>query len=206
MHGSVNAELNRRGCAPSRGLLALALLLGAPSVLAAGFLVQDAAIDLVEGVYRLDARFETDLSDAALEALENGVPLTVILEIQVLRGRKYLWDKRVASLEARQRVELHPLSRQYLLKNLNSGATRTYPRLEETLAALGNIVDFPMLDGHLLEHGEVYTLRLRARIDIKSLPPAVRPWAYVTSGWRLKSEWHHLPLAHVSRQADAGPP
>ena len=58
----------------------LALLLGllwVISGLAASFEVSSATTQLEGGVYRLSAQIEYRLSNVALDALQNGVPLTV---------------------------------------------------------------------------------------------------------------------------------
>jgi hypothetical protein len=53
----------------------------------AGFEVISASTRLEGGVYRLSAQIEYRFSNPALEALQNGVPLTVELEMEVRRRR-----------------------------------------------------------------------------------------------------------------------
>ena len=56
--------------------------------------------------------------------------------------------------------------------------------------ALGTIADFPLLDAYLLEGEKHYMLYVRARLDIEALPSPLRPLAYLSSLWRLESEWY----------------
>ena len=149
---------------------------------------------LVDGVYFVNASFLFDFSDEALEALDNGVALTVRIDMRVLRARRLLWDERVAALSARRRLRLHPLSALYVLENLNTGAKRTFRNLDEALSALTTVADFPMLDAHLLAGDERYSVQLRARLDIEALPAPLRPLAYLSSLWRLGSDWYTRPL------------
>lgn len=158
-----------------------------------GFEVRDARTRLVDGVHRLDANIDFEFSPEALHAMDNGVPLTVLVEIEIWRERRLL-DKRVAKLLARYRIETHPLSNHYVLKNLNSGETRTYRSFDEMNAKLGTISDLPMLDDQLLRDDRRYNLRLRARLDIEALPAPLRPVAYLSSPWRLTSEWYEWSL------------
>jgi hypothetical protein len=42
--------------------------------------------------------------------------------------------------------------------------------------------------------GEAYQLRLRADLEIESLPLPLQPLAYLGRGWRLTSGWTQWPL------------
>lgn len=175
----------------------LALLLGllwASGGWAAGFEVTNAATRLEGGVYRLNAQIEYRLSKAALEALQNGVPLIVDIEIEVRRRRSWLWDETVHALTQRFRLEYHELSQQYLVSNLNSGERRAFPTRTAALGFMGRIQDFPLLDRSLLAENERYEGALRVRLDIEALPAPLRLLAYLSDDWRLTSEWHAWPL------------
>lgn len=159
----------------------------------AGFRVREATTRVVDGVYLLDATIDYGFSRESLEAIENGVPVTVVVEVEVMRERK-LFDKRVASLKARYRLERHVLTDLYVVRNLNSGETRTYRDFDDMTRGLGAIRGFPMIDRHLLLPGHRYLLRMRARLDIEALPSPLRPLAYLNSLWRLESDWYEWPI------------
>lgn len=171
----------------------------APDTIEAGFDIRNAKTKLANGVYLLDADISFVFSEDALEAIENGVPVTIVLEMQVLRERGFVWDnlwwdKNVAQLEAKLRIETRPLSNNYLLKNLNSGETQVFGSFTELVVGLGKIRDFPLLDEHLIGDEGRYYLRLRALLDIESLPSPMRPLAYLSSLWRLQSDWYEWPI------------
>jgi hypothetical protein len=171
----------------------------APDEIQAGFDIRNARTKLVDDVYLLDADISFVFSEDALEAIENGVPVTIILEMQVLRQRALVWDnlwwdKEVARLQAKLRIETRPLSKTYLVRNLNSGETQVFGSFSELVVGLGKIRNFPLLDEHLIgEQGRFY-LRLRALLDIESLPSPMRPLAYFSSLWRLQSDWYEWPI------------
>ena len=158
------------------------------------FSVRHAQTHLVEGVYLLDAELDLDFSDEALEALQSGVPLTVIVELQIVELRRYVWNKGVAKLAARNRLRVHALSGQYIVENLNSGASRAYRSLANAIVGLGTLDGFPMLDEYLLKQDKTYAVRVRARLDIEALPAPLRPVAYLSSLWRRQSEWSTWPI------------
>lgn len=172
----------------------LAGLLWIASAWAAGFEVLQASTRLEGGVYRLSARFEYHFSAPALEALQNGVPLTIKVEMNVLKRRPWLWDETVYTLAQRFRLEYHALSRQYLATNLNSGERRGFRSQAAALEFLGKIDDFPFLDSSLLKTGEHYEGALRVELDIEALPAPLRLFAYLSEDWRFTSEWYTWPL------------
>jgi len=186
--------LTRIPCRAACGLVLLWALLWTAAAWAAGFDVVSASTRLEGGVYHLNARIDYRFSGAALEALQNGVPLTVELEMEVRRRRAWLWDETVYALAQRFQLEYHTLSRQYLVSNLNSGERRGFPTRSSALQFMGQIADFPFLDKGLLDPDQRYEGALRARLDIEALPAPLRVFAYLSDDWRLTSEWRTWPL------------
>lgn len=171
----------------------------APEAREAGFDIRNARTELVQGVYLLDADIRFVFSDETLEAIENGIPVTIVIDMEVLRERGLVWDnlwwdKEVAHIEAMFRIETRPLSKTYLVRNLNSGETQVFGSFDDLVVGLGRIRDFPLLDAHLIDDDGSYYLRLRALLDIESLPSPMRPWAYLSSLWRLESDWYEWPI------------
>lgn len=161
---------------------------------APAFTVHDAKTELVGDVYRLDANLDFELPPQALKALDSGVVLTLVMDIEVFSPSRYLWDDVVATLEQRYEVQYHALADQYLLRNLNSGSQFVYSTLDSALSALGKIDQVPILDAHLLEPEKIYKVRVRSRLDLGSLPVPLQLKAYVSSDWWLSSGWYSWDL------------
>ena len=61
------------------------------------FDVRSATTILVEDNYMLDSRLQLFLSNEALNALNSGVPLTIELNVEIIRSRRfYLMQKKVS--------------------------------------------------------------------------------------------------------------
>jgi hypothetical protein len=100
----------------------------------------------------------------------------------------------VAELQQRYQLVYLPLTQQYQVRNLNSGALHNLPSLQVALSVLGTIVDLPLLDRELLADGNAYQARMRVELDIEELPLPLRLLSYFTDEWRLRSEWYEWSL------------
>lgn len=158
------------------------------------FIIHSAATRLVNDVYVLNAEIEYQFSAAVLEALENGVPLTLELTIEVIHPRAWLWNEQFTDLKQRYRLQYHALTQQYLVRNLNSDTQYNFPTRSAALHALGNVADLPLLDKRLLQADQPYTARLRAGLDIETLPTPLRLLAYLSPQWHLDSAWYTWSL------------
>ena len=137
-------------------LLAVAILLGHPVPSYAQedpgrFEVRSATTELKDGVYLLSGWIEFRLSSDTRTALESGVPLTIRLEVEVIRDRRFWFDREEAGLEQAYQLEYHALSERYLVRNLNSGEQTSFATLFSALNHLGRIDELPLIDASLLE-------------------------------------------------------
>lgn len=158
------------------------------------FTIENAKTELVNQVYSLDATLKYQFTPEALAALKNGVPLVLVLDIEVIKPRRYMWNEEIASLEQRYEIRYLALTGQYLLNNKNSGEKHVYPKLEDALYSLGHIHELPLIDAHLLNKNEHYMVRARSHLDFDSLPVPLRLKAYFSSEWWLSSGWYSWDL------------
>lgn len=158
------------------------------------FTVRDAHAELYDEVYLLDADIEYRFSEASQEALQNGIPLVLEIEIKVERLRDWLWPETVATLSQRHRLQFHALSDRYVVHNLNTDQRQSFARMETALETLGTLREFPMLDRRLLQTDARYQVKLRAGLVVEELPTPIRLWAYASDQWRLGSDWYTWPL------------
>lgn len=165
-----------------------------PPAAAANFAVRSAETFLADKVYYLNTDIDYKFSDAALEALQNGVSLVVVLEIEINRERNYLWSENIASLRQRYQIAYEALTGRYIVTNLNSGADTYFPTRAAAIAALGDIDRLPLLDAGLINEHEHYTVGLHVSLDRDALPVPMRVMGYFSSDWRLASEWYTWPL------------
>ena len=153
------------------------------------FEVRSADTQLVDGVHVLDARLQLVLSSEALNALNSGVPLTIELQLQVIRSRRLYVDAVAAELAVRYELEYRPLSQRYIVRNLNSGDQDSFATLYSALNNLGRIQGIPVVDDALLSAGKKHRVRLRAMLQTQQYPAPLRILFFWRSQWQLQSEW-----------------
>jgi hypothetical protein len=153
------------------------------------FAIRNAFAEPVGGIWNLNVIIETGLSKPALEALAEGIPLTLLLDVQISGERRFLPDSTIAELQQRWELAFDALSERYVVTNLNSGAQTTYASLGEALEALSRIRNLPLIDGDLLEAGRRYDIGLRATVDIGGLPGAVKLLIFWRD-WSRSTDWY----------------
>ena len=160
----------------------------------AGFVIHDVSTRLINDVYQLSADIEYNFSDNVLSAIQNGVPIIIVLDIEILQSRKYVWGKLVAQLKQRYALQFHAISEQYIVENLNSGSREIFPTLHSALYILRQIKALPVIDKKLLRQGKKYNGHAMVRIELESLPVPLRLNAYTTRSWWLGSDWFEWVL------------
>jgi len=160
------------------------------------FEVRSASTALTDGVHTLDARLQLVLSSEALAALESGVTLTIELQLQVIRSRRFIPDDVEAELAIRHELEYSPVTQRYIVRNLNSGDQDSFATLYSALNSLGRVQGLPVIDDALIATGSEYRVRLRAMLNTERYPAALRVLFFWRGQWQLQSEWFEWLLEH----------
>ena len=170
------------------------LVLFASVTRAGGFVVDEMRTLVQEGVFMLDARIEYRFSDAALEALDNGVPLHLEVQVEILREGAWFWEQPLKDRTLSFVIRFLPLSGLYLVVDQASGSERNFATRAAAIDALGDLSGLALVPEDALDPAERYLVRLRASLDIGSLPLPLRPLAYLSPSWQLSSDWKSWPL------------
>ena len=158
------------------------------------FEVRTASVELQDGIYYLDAWLEYRLSTEAREALESGVPLTIEIEVEFLRSRRFWLDETEANLLQTYELQYHALSERYLVLNSNAGEQTSFANLFSALNFLGRVNALPLIDQALLEPGETHEIRVRTILSTEDFPGPLRLLTFWRRDWDLRSEWYTWPL------------
>jgi hypothetical protein len=140
----------------------------------------------------LDGQITFNFSQAALEALENGLPLGVEIEANIRPVGKWYWPRDLVSLSYKLEIQYHALSQHYLVKAIGYQYPRAFLTRSSALAALGMIDELALIELQRLDPEETYQVSVRSILDSESLPVPLRPLTYLSEEWRLRSKWKHL--------------
>lgn len=185
-----------------RWLLPAALLLAPLFLLASvafgaakdGLRVEQVETRLVDDMFFMNALLDYRFSTEALEALENGVPLTILVQIQIRRVGAWLWEDSQLDLQLRYAIRYKPLSERYEVYRLPGTEGRSFVSRDAAIRALGEIVDLSLIGASSLDDDTDYEVQIRASLDIEELPLPLRPMAYLKPSWKLSSGWSKWPL------------
>lgn len=178
-------------------VLALSLLLSAftPASAKEGLDVVQVETRLVEGVFVMNALLDSRFGPEALEALENGVPLTILVQIQVRRVGAWLWEDSELDMQLRYAIRYKPLSERYEVYRLPGNEGRSFVSQDAAIRALGEINGLSLISAERLDPEAEFEVQIRASLDIEQLPLPLRPIAYLKPSWKLSSGWTKWPLS-----------
>lgn len=187
----------RNGLAASLALLVVlvGLAFGQDKIEREGYFeVRSASTTLADGVHTVDARLQLVLSSEALDALSSGVALTIELQMEIIRVRRFFMDDVEHELAVRYELEYRPLSQRYIVRNLNSGDQDSFATLYSALNNLGRVQGLPLIDDSLLESNRPYRIRLRALLNTQQYPAPLRLLFFWRDQWQLESKWSEWQL------------
>lgn len=165
---------------------ALLLLLFVFDATAGGIAVKSAELERADSGYQLNADFDIAFGPEIEAALGKGVPLTFLLEFQIVTPREYWFDKEVTTVSRRLQLRYHALTRQYLLRA--GQQQQAFGTLAEAKEALSSVRQWKVADAGLFEPGLEYHAVLRYRLDPSRLPKALQVEALGSEKWNLVSE------------------
>lgn len=184
------ADAARRRALAIAAALAAAALVG--PALADTIPVKSAEMRVEDGEVLLNAEFELALNPTLEEALQKGVPLYFVLDVELARPRWYWLDEKVLSTSTTWRVSYAPLSQQYRVASglyaQNLGSIAEVERL------IGRVTSRPIARADELAAGARYEAAVRLRLDVNQLPKPFQVNALASREWQLASDWRRFPF------------
>ena len=158
------------------------------------FLISSAISYEAKGQILVDADLTMNFSEDVVDALENGIPLTIAVEVQVFRERP--WWRNIIIKESVQLFELryHPLTDVHEVKNIATEDRYSFSSREDAMATLGTIRGASLFEKKILNESNQYFVQMRTLLDISYLPTALRQIASLSSSWRLESPWYRWSI------------
>ncbi len=179
--------------------LSLLLLIGVSTfafAASSSITIKSAELDLQDDYYGLNADVDMSFDKEIEEAINKGVPLTFLIEFQIVSPRKYWFDDEIVTTTQNVSLSYHALSRQYLV---NRGThQQSFASLGEAMQELVALDDWKVVDKNLLEKPEVYKAALLIRLDQTKLPKAIQVDTIASEKWNISSQKFEWTLKEAS--------
>ena len=174
-------------------LISSLLILLSFSARAETFYIDYATVNPIGNGYVLNAKIKYPLTARVKEAIDNGITITFSQQFELIDstpilGKYWHWNTTLWSSEIRYQLRYHALTQQYLLLDIDTHLQQNFSTLDDTLNALGRIINFN-LPPEYIDEPDTLIFQLRSGIDLNSLPTPMRPGVLVSSKWQLTSPW-----------------
>lgn len=180
--------LKRLECAALAVPAIVSVALGACTGSDSGLEVRASRLERTAGQCHLSIRLAYDFPPPVLTALQNGVPITILVQARIQRPQAWPWASTV-SFDARRFVlSQHTLTGQYLVQSSFDDQQQSLPNLEAALGMMQSINAWPLApcpdpDSADLQYG------VRARLALDDLPAPLRLTAMLSPAWRMDTGW-----------------
>jgi Domain of unknown function (DUF4390) len=135
----------------------------------------------------LSADFRVPLPNRLEEAINQGVALYFVVDLEVYRSRWYWWDERLTQASQTYRLSYHVLTRQYRVTV--NGFQQSFSNLREALQGMSVVRAWKIMDLDRPKAGIRYDAYVRMRLDQAQLPKPFQITALTNRDWNLQAEW-----------------
>ncbi len=149
-------------------------------------------------VWMVHAEVKVTLSPVLIEAVNRGVPLHFVTELEISRKRWYWWNKEVVDLMKPVRLSYHAVTQQYRI-SVGGLHQLVFDGLDEALSSAVSLKGWSIATpeqttvlkalSEAQKSPEDYEMRLRVRLDTAKLPKPLQINALTNKDWNLSSEW-----------------
>ena len=159
-----------------------------------------------DGVY-LNTSLDFELSHGLEEALDHGLPLTFVLQAEVMRERWYWYDKRLVLTERYVRLSYQPLSRRWRVQvsgqalgvsGLGMTLGNSYDSLSDAMQVVKKVSRWKVAGLDTLDKNSKQRLDLRFRLDLSQLPQALQFGSQASGDWNI-SFTHTVRLEDLAK-------
>lgn len=135
----------------------------------------------------LNVDVDIQLSPRLEDAVNKGLPLYFVLELEVTKPRWYWFDESSSSKVQTYKLSYHALTRQY---RLALGAyQQTFSTLVDAIRAMTKIRGWRVGEFEQFVIGAKYDAQVRMRLDASQLPKPFQVIGITNKEWTLNSDW-----------------
>lgn len=181
----------------------LAVVLGMPIAWAEGIQILESRVEWSgegqDAGWQLNAQFRMDLGQRLEDAVNRGLPLIFLAEVEVQRPRWYWFNEKIATNTQTYRLSYNALTQQY---RVSTGTlTQRFDTLAEAISMMSRISRLRLAGRNELKPGETYEVAARLRLDVSQLPKPFQINAITNREWTLTSDWKRFVFVATAEPA-----
>jgi Domain of unknown function (DUF4390) len=155
------------------------------------FDVRSAYVEPSERGYVLNVTLDVGLTKAAEEAVRDGVPLKVTLDIQMNRKRRFFIDKKLEDRSVAFGLRYDAIADRFIVKGSGeTSASQAFSTLPEALAALGKIDNIHIFDKERVRPTDDIEGSVRANVIVEAGSSTVMRYLMFWIDWRRSTDWY----------------
>lgn len=155
------------------------------------FDIRSAYVEPGEHGYVLHATLDLGLTQAAEEAVRNGVPLKVVLDIQMNRKRRFFIDKKLEDRSVTFGLHYDAIADRYIVKGSGEpSANQAFSTLPDALAALGKIDNILIFGKEHVRPTDDIEGSIRANVIVEAGSSTVMRYLMFWIDWRRSTDWY----------------
>jgi hypothetical protein len=158
------------------------------------FEVQTAIFYLEDTLLKLDLEVNIDLPVFIGIAVNQGLAIPLMFEVEIFTSRNFWFDKRVVTLKQGYLLHFLPMLSSYVVLDVNAGKRHYFDSLDEAVEYMEAVYDYPMLDIGNFDFNRAFYARTRFRIDTDRLPLPLKPSVFWPSDWDERSKWFSFEM------------
>ncbi len=156
----------------------------------ADFRITEGFSQLKGDTLRTQAAFDLSIGQDPLDALNNGIPLTLAVEMVLFRERAWLPNEKIAQWQFLYEINYHALSGRYVVSEQDSDEYTSFSTVNAALQAVGQFSNNWDTSGSVTPNDDQeYFVKLRVRLDLTPLPAPIKLISHVARQWRQNSGW-----------------
>ncbi len=159
-----------------------------PHAAAEGVEVTTAKLEAAEDGYRVFVGFSFELGNDVKNAINEGIPVSFIAEVEINRPRWYWFDEK--SIRSTQTIKIqYDLWRRQYTAAVNGGLKQNFATLDEIMKLVKQPRRWLVAEKSALSYGSTYNVAVRLKLDSSQLSKPMLITSLSNSGWRLSSDW-----------------
>ena len=150
--------------------------------------------DIKDDLMYLSMQANFDLPDFLITAVNTGIQLNFIADVEILKHRALLPNEKLLVSAWHKKLHFHALTRHYVVEDLSLNQQANFNSLKSALVFLGRYDNMAVTKKLLPTLSQATHMRVRVKLSRADLPLLLRLESYLSYSKPLSSNWHQWSL------------